>query len=60
MTPLDQLPAEHRAKLVQKTVDFENIDATAWQEGFDAVYITLGTSRAEAGSAAAFEKIDRQ
>ncbi|KZV89551.1 hypothetical protein EXIGLDRAFT_740955 [Exidia glandulosa HHB12029] len=61
VTPLDDLPAEHHAKLVQKTVDFENLDEAAWKEGnFSAVYITLGTTRATAGSAAAFEKIDRE
>lgn len=61
VTPLDDLPAEHRAKLVQKTVDFEHLDDAAWKEGqFATVYITLGTTRATAGSAAAFEKIDRE
>lgn len=62
VTPLDGLALsdEQKAKLTQKTVDFENLGTGSWAEGkFDAVYITLGTTRAAAGGAAQFEKIDR-
>ncbi|EJD47995.1 hypothetical protein AURDEDRAFT_113251 [Auricularia subglabra TFB-10046 SS5] len=60
VTPLDKLevPEDQKAKLTQKTVDFENLGS--WGESkFDTVYITLGTTRAAAGGAAQFEKIDR-
>ncbi|KAI0047391.1 hypothetical protein FA95DRAFT_1606088 [Auriscalpium vulgare] len=61
LTPLDELPANATAKLEQKTVDFENIEAAALHEGkWDVIFITLGTSRKNAGSAANFEKIDRE
>ncbi|KAI0047392.1 NAD(P)-binding protein [Auriscalpium vulgare] len=61
LTPLEDLPANATAKLEQKTVDFENIEAAALHEGkWDVVFITMGTSRKSAGSAANFEKIDRE
>ncbi|KAJ3488427.1 hypothetical protein NLI96_g2844 [Meripilus lineatus] len=47
-------------KLEQKTIDFEKLEEAGLKEGkWDVVYITLGTTRAAAGSAAAFEKIDK-
>jgi len=50
-----------REKLKQKVIDFEKIDQEGLSEGsYDAVYITLGTTRKAAGSAANFEKIDRE
>jgi oxidoreductase len=65
LTALDTLPANAKDKLVQKTVDFDKLladttDDQGLKEGkWDVVFITLGTTRATAGSAAAFEKIDR-
>lgn len=60
-TPVEKLPQEHIGKLSQKTVDFEKLNADDWKaQRFDTVFITLGTSRAIAGSAEAFEKIDRE
>jgi len=48
-------------KLVQKVVNFDKIDQEGLSEAnYDAVYITLGTTRAAAGSAVNFEKIDRE
>jgi len=50
-----------KEKLKQKVINFDKIDQEGLSEGnYDAVYITLGTSRAAAGSAANFEKIDRE
>ncbi|KAF8940073.1 Protein fmp52, mitochondrial [Haplosporangium gracile] len=49
--------------LEQKTIDFENIAATFPDEGSNlpqVVFCTLGTTRAAAGSAEAFKKIDQQ
>jgi len=49
------------SKLEQKEVDFENLAASGMKQGkWDVVYITLGTTRANAGSAEAFVKIDRE
>ncbi|KZT25377.1 hypothetical protein NEOLEDRAFT_1133752 [Neolentinus lepideus HHB14362 ss-1] len=59
-TSLDSITTG-KEKLEQKTIDFEKIEEAGLGEGrWDVVYITLGTSRAKAGSAAAFEKIDRE
>ncbi|KAL1738155.1 hypothetical protein HDZ31DRAFT_51413, partial [Schizophyllum fasciatum] len=53
--------SEGKDKLEQKTIDFENLAASGLKEGkWDVVYITLGTSRKNAGSAERFEKIDRE
>jgi len=50
-----------REKLKQKVIDFEKIDQEGLSDsGYDAVFITLGTTRTAAGSAAAFERIDRE
>ncbi|KAF9548536.1 Protein fmp52, mitochondrial [Mortierella hygrophila] len=49
--------------LEQKTIDFENIAATLPDEGTNlpqVVFCTLGTTRAAAGSAENFKKIDQQ
>jgi len=44
----------------QHTVDFENLSASSFGESpWDVVYITLGTTKAIAGSKAAFTKIDK-
>ncbi|KAJ3164944.1 Oxidoreductase htatip2 [Geranomyces variabilis] len=50
----------NRDRLVQKIVDFENLekDKAVFAE-HDTMYCTFGTTKAAAGSAAAFEKIDR-
>jgi len=49
-----------KEKLTQKVVDFEKIDQAGLKgENADVVIITLGTSRAAAGSAENFTKIDR-
>ncbi|KAG9086560.1 Protein fmp52, mitochondrial [Ceratobasidium sp. UAMH 11750] len=48
------------SKLERKIVDFESLNEKEWKDGrWDVVYITLGTTRAAAGSAENFEKIDR-
>jgi len=62
VTPKEQLgDAATSGKLEQKVIDFENLDAAGLKDGqWDIVYITLGTTRGQAGSAAAFEKIDRE
>ncbi|KAH8104659.1 hypothetical protein BXZ70DRAFT_1062198 [Cristinia sonorae] len=60
VTAADKIEAG-KEKLVQKEVDFEKIEEAGLKDGkWDVVYITLGTTRAVAGSAAAFEKIDRE
>ncbi|KAF9479582.1 hypothetical protein BDN70DRAFT_878646 [Pholiota conissans] len=48
-------------KLEQKVIDFEKLQESGLSAGkWDVVFVTLGTSRANAGSAEAFEKIDRE
>ncbi|KAF8202395.1 hypothetical protein BJ912DRAFT_440715 [Pholiota molesta] len=48
-------------KLEQKVIDFEKLQESGLNQGnWDVVYITLGTTKANAGSAEAFEKIDRE
>jgi len=50
-----------KEKLVQKAVDFEKLGEAGLAEGrWDVVFITLGTTAKNAGSTAAFEKIDRE
>ncbi|KAM6491625.1 hypothetical protein JOM56_012869 [Amanita muscaria] len=45
----------------QKTIDFDNVDQAGLKDGkWDVVFITLGTTRGAAGSAEAFERIDRE
>jgi len=62
VTPTNDLPTViEPVTLEQKSIDFENLGASGLKEGkWDVIYITLGTSRAAAGSAEAFEKIDRE
>ncbi|KAI0074282.1 hypothetical protein K474DRAFT_1710021 [Panus rudis PR-1116 ss-1] len=69
VTGEDQLKAwgiagEGKGKLEQKKIDFEalgNGNSQGLKEGnWDVVFIALGTTRAQAGSAQAFEKIDRE
>ncbi|KAL1759767.1 hypothetical protein FB107DRAFT_204430 [Schizophyllum commune] len=53
--------SEGKEKLEQKTIDFENLSAAGLKDGkWDVVYVTLGTTRKNAGSAEKFEKIDRE
>ncbi|KAF8141424.1 hypothetical protein EV363DRAFT_1149902 [Boletus edulis] len=48
-------------KLEQKVIDFEKLDEADLKGGrWDVVFVTLGTTRANAGSVAQFEKIDRE
>jgi len=48
-------------KLEQKVIDFEKIQEYGLKQGkWDVVFITLGTTKSNAGSAEAFEKIDRE
>jgi len=50
-----------QSKLEQKVVDFEKIQEYGLKQGkWDVVFITLGTTKSNAGSAKAFEKIDRE
>lgn len=59
--PESELHGVDTSKLQRKVVDFEKLDEKEWKEGrWDIVYITLGTTRNQAGSAEAFEKIDRE
>ncbi|KAF9446893.1 hypothetical protein P691DRAFT_732389 [Macrolepiota fuliginosa MF-IS2] len=47
-------------KLEQKVINFDKLEEAGLPDGrWDVVYITLGTTSKLAGSAAAFEKIDR-
>jgi oxidoreductase len=49
------------AKLEQRVIDFENLGESGLQDGaWDVVYITLGTTRALAGSMEAFSRIDKE
>ncbi|KNC97431.1 uncharacterized protein SPPG_07354 [Spizellomyces punctatus DAOM BR117] len=48
----------HSEKLTQKKVDFENLEESVFA-GHDVMFCTFGTTRAQAGSAEAFQKIDR-
>ncbi|KAG1860473.1 hypothetical protein C8R48DRAFT_604953 [Suillus tomentosus] len=60
VTPEADLP-QNRGKLEQKTINFENLEAAGLKDGrWDVVFVTLGTTRANAGSAEMFEKIDRE
>lgn len=48
-----------QSKLVQKTVDFDNLEASRSElTGYEDVFCCLGTTKADAGSAEAFKKID--
>ncbi|KIJ21051.1 hypothetical protein PAXINDRAFT_65728 [Paxillus involutus ATCC 200175] len=48
-------------KLEQKVIDFEKLGEAGLKDGrWDVVFVTLGTTRAQAGSAEKFEKIDRE
>ncbi|KAF8639098.1 hypothetical protein AX17_001741 [Amanita inopinata Kibby_2008] len=50
-----------KEKLEQKAIDFEKVDQAGLKDGkWDVVFITLGTTKKDAGSAEAFEKIDRE
>jgi oxidoreductase len=59
-------PYKDEDKLVEHVVDFDKlVDTGEGAQAFkdvkaDTVYIALGTTRAQAGSAAQFERIDRQ
>ncbi|KAK7034507.1 hypothetical protein VNI00_012354 [Paramarasmius palmivorus] len=62
-----RLSNEKSDKLVQKTINFDEIGQEGGAFGdvdgkakWDVVFITLGTTRANAGSAEAFERIDRE
>lgn len=62
VTPEEQL-SEYvpTGKLVQKVIDFDQIkDAELGKDRWDVVFVTLGTTKQKAGSATAFEKIDRE
>ncbi|KAI0047384.1 hypothetical protein FA95DRAFT_1225356 [Auriscalpium vulgare] len=64
VTPVEQLKAAgDLSKLEQKVIDFEKkeeLEAALRPGKWDVVFITLGTTRASAGSAEMFEKIDRE
>ncbi|KNZ78840.1 Oxidoreductase HTATIP2 [Termitomyces sp. J132] len=61
VTDKSALPASGIDKLVQRTIDFENLEEAGLKEHkWDVVFIALGTTKKVAGSAAAFEKIDRE
>ncbi|QRV76346.1 oxidoreductase HTATIP2 [Ceratobasidium sp. AG-Ba] len=57
----EHLAGVDTSKLERKIVDFENLNEKEWQDGrWDVILITLGTTKAIAGSAENFEKIDRE
>ncbi|KAG8697101.1 Protein fmp52, mitochondrial [Ceratobasidium sp. 395] len=57
----EHLTGVNTSKLERKIVDFEKLDEKEWKDGkWDVIYITLGTTKAAAGSAENFEKIDRE
>jgi len=61
VTPLSELASPGKEKLEQEVVDFEKIQPGSWSEKkWDVLFITLGTTRALAGSVENFEKIDRE
>ncbi|KZV65037.1 NAD(P)-binding protein [Peniophora sp. CONT] len=60
VTPVDKLPPSAKDKLEQQTIDFEKLEENSKLQGYDHVYITLGTTKKNAGSAEAFERIDRE
>ncbi|KII86021.1 hypothetical protein PLICRDRAFT_31535 [Plicaturopsis crispa FD-325 SS-3] len=60
LTALDGI-ATGKEKLEQKTIDFEKLEESGLKDGkWDVVFVTLGTTKKNAGSAEAFEKIDRE
>ncbi|KAG6844582.1 hypothetical protein H0H87_005731 [Tephrocybe sp. NHM501043] len=61
LTDKSTLPETGIEKLVQRTIDFEKLEESGLKENkWDVVFIALGTTRKIAGSAEAFEKIDRE
>ena len=62
VTTPENLPFSQReGRLEQKVIDFENLDSSGLKKGrWDVVFVTLGTTRAQAGSAERFEEIDRE
>ncbi|KAF6753457.1 hypothetical protein DFP72DRAFT_966756 [Ephemerocybe angulata] len=60
-TALEKIPANLQEKLEQHTIDFEKLDTSGLNaKPWDVVFITLGTTRKNAGSAEKFVKIDRE
>ncbi|KAJ3842148.1 hypothetical protein F5878DRAFT_639052 [Lentinula raphanica] len=56
-----ELLSSGKDKLQQKVIDFEKLNDSGLKDGnWDVVFITLGTTRKNAGSVEAFEKIDRE
>ncbi|KAL0068349.1 hypothetical protein AAF712_004427 [Marasmius tenuissimus] len=53
---------EGKEKLEQKKIDFDKLEEDGSLKGgnWDVVFITLGTTKANAGSAEAFERIDKE
>ncbi|EIW75214.1 hypothetical protein CONPUDRAFT_85491 [Coniophora puteana RWD-64-598 SS2] len=50
-----------REKLEQRTMDYERLGESGLRDGrWDVVYVAMGTTRAKAGSAQAFTRIDRE
>ncbi|KAG6909382.1 hypothetical protein DXG01_000825 [Tephrocybe rancida] len=61
LTDKSSLPSGSTEKLVQRAIDFENLGEAGLKEHkWDVVFIALGTTKKIAGSAEAFEKIDRE
>jgi len=60
VTDLESI-SKGKEKLEQKVIDFEKLGESGLKDGkWDVVFITLGTTAKNAGSAQAFEKIDRE
>ncbi|KAJ3761778.1 hypothetical protein EV360DRAFT_79926 [Lentinula raphanica] len=56
-----ELLSSGKDKLQQKVINFEKLNESGLKDGnWDVVFITLGTTRKNAGSVEAFEKIDRE
>jgi len=60
ITPLEQITSG-KEKLEQKTINFEQLEDAGLKAGrWDVVFVIIGSSARAAGSAAAFEKVDRE
>ncbi|TFK39753.1 hypothetical protein BDQ12DRAFT_711861 [Crucibulum laeve] len=59
LTPAEQI-SNGKEKLEQKVIDFEKLEESGLRNGkWDVVFVTLGTTKKQAGSAENFVKIDR-
>jgi len=60
VTPTENLPAQASGKLEQKVIDFDRLEEARLNEGkWDVVFVTLGTTKKNAGSEENFTRIDK-